>query len=50
MSTENVVDFDGNWVDEFEQYTDMEADVLATLDQTVSKKNLDDSSIPGCTS
>ena len=38
MSTENVIDFDGNWVDGFEQCTNMEAVVLAALDQTDSKK------------
>ena len=27
-STENLVDFDGNWVDGFEQCTDVEAVVL----------------------
>jgi len=44
-STENFVDFDGNWVDGFEQCTDMEAVVLAAQDQTDSKKKLDESSI-----
>ena len=48
--TENLVDFDGNWVDVFEQCTDVEAVVLAAQDQTDSKKNLDDSSIPDCIS
>jgi len=45
-----LVDFDENWVDGFEQCTDVEAVVLAAQDQTDSKKNLDDSFIPSCTS
>jgi len=49
-SIENLVDSDGNWVDGFEQCTDMEAIVLAAQDQTGSKKSLDDFSIPGCMS
>jgi len=49
-STENLIDFDENWVDRFEQCTNVEAVVLAAQDQTNSKKNLGDSSIPGCTS
>ena len=49
-STENLVDFDENWVDGFEQCTDVKVVVLAAQDQTDSKKNLNDSSILGCTS
>jgi len=45
-SAENWVDFDRNWVDKFEQHIDVETVVLATQDQTDSKKNWDDSSIP----
>ena len=45
-----MVDFDGNWVDWFEQCTDVEVAILTAQDQTDSKKNLDGSSIPGCMS
>ena len=45
-----MIDFDENWVDGFEQCTNLEVVILATQDQTDSKKSLDDSSIPGCTS
>jgi len=34
-----VDEFDGNWVDEFEQHIDVKIIVLATQDQTDSKKN-----------
>ena len=39
MLIENLVDFNGNWVDEFEQCTDVETVVLAAQNQTDSKKN-----------
>jgi len=47
---ENLVDSDGNWVDVFEQCTGMKVVTLVAQDQTDSKKNLDGSSILGCTS
>ena len=37
-STENLVDFDGNWVDGFEQCIDMKAVVLAAQDRLTSRK------------
>jgi len=49
-SAGNWVDFDENWVDDFEQYIDVETIVLAAQDQTDSKKNWDDYSILGCSS
>ena len=48
--TENLVESNKNWVDGFEQCTDVEVVTLAAQDQTDSKKNLDGSSIPGYTS
>ena len=50
VSRLKIVNFDENWVDEFEQHIDVETVVLATQDQTDSKKNWDDSSIPDCMS
>ena len=47
---ENLIDSDENWVDVFEQCIGVKVAALAAQDQTDSKKNLDDSSIPGCTS
>ena len=49
-SIENLVDSDENWVYGFEQCTNVEVVALAAQDQTDSKKNLNDSSILGCTS
>ena len=49
-SAKNLVDFVENGVNEIEQHIDVKTVVLAAQDQTDSKKNLDNSSIPGCTS
>ena len=49
-STENLVDFDRNWIDGFEQHINVKTVVWVAQDQTDSKKNWDDSSILGCMS